>query len=170
VAVFISIDFSGRKRLRHGCTHFSALCVLTTLLCKKSYCCEIQRNENRMENLAESSKEDYGSKMAVLLVLMMIIVLVGRGLALGWFTLKLLKIQIFRINSKLEQTRGSNPLKVKKRKEFLSWRRVAVIEQVEWARPRLVKAGFRFFVSTRDVTMSEPRTQKHVSYKARGHV
>jgi hypothetical protein len=47
---------------------------LTTLLCKKKirYCCEIQRSENRI-NLAESSKEGYGSKRAVFPMMMTMI-------------------------------------------------------------------------------------------------
>jgi hypothetical protein len=39
---------------------------LTTLLCKKNYCCEIRRSENQMSNVAEPSMEDCGSKRAVL--------------------------------------------------------------------------------------------------------
>jgi hypothetical protein len=37
---------------------------LTTLLCENDifFFCEIQSSENRMANLAESSKEGYGSK------------------------------------------------------------------------------------------------------------
>jgi hypothetical protein len=42
-----------------------------TLLCKKKYCCEIQRSENRMANLAAYSEEGYGSKVAVLPMMMM---------------------------------------------------------------------------------------------------
>jgi hypothetical protein len=36
----------------------------------KKYCCVLQRSENQMINLAESSKEDCGSKRAVLLMMM----------------------------------------------------------------------------------------------------
>jgi hypothetical protein len=38
---------------------------MKTLLCKKNYCREIQRSENRMRS-DKSSEEDYGSKRAVL--------------------------------------------------------------------------------------------------------
>jgi hypothetical protein len=37
---------------------------------KKNDFCEIQRSENRMKNLAKSSKEGYGSKRAVLPMIM----------------------------------------------------------------------------------------------------
>jgi hypothetical protein len=49
------------------------------LLCKRKYCCEIQRSENRMvffkTNLAESSKEDCGSKRAALPIMMMMMMM-----------------------------------------------------------------------------------------------
>jgi hypothetical protein len=44
---------------------------LTTLLCKKNYCCEIQTSENWVANLAESSEEGYGSNSVVLPMIMM---------------------------------------------------------------------------------------------------
>jgi hypothetical protein len=43
--------------------------LTTTLLCKEKYFCEIQRSENGC-NLTESPKEGYGSKRAVLPVMM----------------------------------------------------------------------------------------------------
>jgi ATP-dependent protease ClpP protease subunit len=39
----------------------------------KYYCCQIQRSENRIKNLAESSKEGYVSKRLVLPMTMMMI-------------------------------------------------------------------------------------------------
>jgi hypothetical protein len=42
-----------------------------TLHCKKKYCHQIQRSENGC-NVAEYSKEGYGSKRAVLAVMMMV--------------------------------------------------------------------------------------------------
>jgi hypothetical protein len=38
---------------------------------KQNCCCEIQRSENRMTNLAESPQAGYGSKMALLPMMMM---------------------------------------------------------------------------------------------------
>jgi hypothetical protein len=47
---------------------------LTTLLLKK-YSCEIHRSENWIENLTEPSKEGYGSKRAVLPMLLLMLLL-----------------------------------------------------------------------------------------------
>jgi hypothetical protein len=49
---------------------------LTTLIFKKISCSEIERCENRMTNLAESSKEGYGSKRAALPMMMMMMMMV----------------------------------------------------------------------------------------------
>jgi hypothetical protein len=46
---------------------------LTTLICK-NICPDIQRSENRC-SLAESSKEGYGPKRAVLLLLLMMMMM-----------------------------------------------------------------------------------------------
>jgi hypothetical protein len=47
--------------------------MLTTLLCKKKNCYEIQQSENRavhLTNLAEPSREAYGSKWVALQMMM----------------------------------------------------------------------------------------------------
>jgi hypothetical protein len=45
-------------------------CKADDLSLQRNYCCEIQRSENWIKS-AESSKEGYGSKMAVLPMIMM---------------------------------------------------------------------------------------------------
>jgi hypothetical protein len=48
---------------------------LTTLLCENDFFYEIRSSGNRMANLAEPSKRGYGSKRAVLPVMMMMTML-----------------------------------------------------------------------------------------------
>jgi hypothetical protein len=48
---------------------------LTTLFCKYNYWCEIQIGENRLANMEESSKEDYGSKRTVFPMMMMMMMM-----------------------------------------------------------------------------------------------